>query len=324
MNKVNVLAHINSGMQAVLEKEKELAGDANDTSVGFEHMRLNYVEGRKYWSQDGPELTKVIDRTIEGPYGDIPVRFYYPTSQNNMPAIVYAHGGGFVLGNLDTHDRITRILAEKTGAVVVAVNYQLSPESKFPRAVHEVAAVAEHLHSQGDLYGINGDRLAFAGDSGGAHLGLAATFYLREEKQDNSFITCLLLFYGWFGLADSSTMRLYGGPWDGLTEEDWHFYLSQYANDPNELRESPYANCFKNDMSHDMPACYIAAAEYDPLLDDSITLAAMLEVCGVPFEYELFKGTIHAFLHYTRMLDEANEALEHSADFYRKQLEKKV
>ncbi|MEG0376240.1 MAG: alpha/beta hydrolase fold domain-containing protein, partial [Raoultibacter sp.] len=193
-------------------------------------------------------------------------------------------------------------------------------EAQFPSAVKEVAAVATYLHEHGAQHGIDGNRLSFAGDSGGAHLGLAATMYLREVCGNSEFIKCLLLFYGWFGLTDSSSMRLLGGSWDGLSEEDWQFYLRMYAEDPTELKTNPYANCFLNDLSWDMPACYIAAAQYDPLIDDSATLAAILEENSIPHHYEVFEGVIHAFLHYTKMLDAANDALEHGATFYRQQL----
>ncbi len=329
MNKLDVLSLISPQMKAVLAKEDELAGDANDTSVGFERMRENYVAGRAYWAEGGPVMAEKADAAVEGPRGDVPVRFYYPTAESAAaaddgrgatPGIVYVHGGGFVLGNLDTHDRVCRILAERTGAVVAAVDYRLSPEAKFPSAVEEVAAVASYLHERGAAHGVDGERLSFAGDSGGAHLGLAATLYLREERGDSSFVKCLLLYYGWFGLTDSSSMRLLGGPWDGLAEEDWRFYLQLYANDPAELASSPYANLFLNDLTRDMPACYVAAAEYDPLRDDSATLAAICGQYGIPCRYEVFEGVIHAFLHYTKMLDAANDALEHGATFYREQL----
>ena len=320
MNKLDVLSKINPQMKAVLAREDELAGDANDTSVGFEQMRENYVAGRAYWTEGGPTMAKQLDAEIEGPHGAIPVRYYYPVEQESAPAIVYVHGGGFVLGNLDTHDRVCRILAQNAGVPVVAVDYRLSPEAKFPSAVEEVAAVAAYLHENGSRHGIDGERLSFAGDSGGAHLGLAATMYLREELGGSDFVKCCLLYYGWFGLTDSSSMRLLGGSWDGLTEADWQFYMQMYANDPAELAVNPYANLFLNDMERDMPACYIAAAEFDPLRDDSATLAAICEQYGTPCRYEVFEGVIHAFLHYTKMLDAANDALEHGATFYREQL----
>ena len=279
-NKIDVLARISPQMAAVLAKEDELAGDANDTSAGFAQMRENYVAGRAWWNEGAPEMGRVVDDAVEGSFGAIGVRRYYPceiAEGATAPAIVYVHGGGFVLGNLDTHDRICRILAKRAGVPVVAVDYRLSPEAKYPSAV-------------------------------------------REEMGGADFVKCLLLFYGWFGLTDSSSMRLLGGPWDGLTEEDWQFYLNLYAEDPAALAAEPYANLFLNDLTHDVPACYIAAAEFDPLRDDSATLAAICEQYGTPFRFELFEGVIHAFLHYTKMLDAANDALEHGATFYRETL----
>lgn len=159
MNKLDVLNLISPQMKAVLEVEDSLAGDANDTSVGFEQMRANYIEGRKFWVAGGPEMVAKLDSEIDGPNGAISVRFYYPTEESykgrtdgttKTPTIVYVHGGGWVLGNLETHDRICRVLAEKSEAIVVAVDYRLSPEAKFPSAVHEVAAVAKHLHENAD------------------------------------------------------------------------------------------------------------------------------------------------------------------------------
>lgn len=326
MNKLDVLNLINPQMKEVLRMEDELAGDANDTSCGFEVMRQNYIEGRRFWAEGGPQMAGQFDDAIDGPNGEIPVRFYYPTEEvlkgrtdntTKTPAIVYVHGGGWVLGNLDTHDRICRVLAEKSEAIVVAVDYRLSPEAKFPSAVHEVAAVAKHLHENAAQYGIDGERLGMAGDSGGAHLNLASTLYLREEVGDASYIKALLLYYGPYGLTDSASRRLLGGAWDGLTEEDWKFYIGLYAEDPAAINEERYCNLFLNDLTRDMPACYIAAAEFDPLKDDSATLAAICEQYGHPFRYEVFKGTIHAFLHYTKVLDDANDALEHGASFFR-------
>ena len=142
MNKLDVLARINPQMKAILAKEATLAGDANDTSVGFDIMRENYVLGREFWVEGGPVMKLSFDEELTGPHGPMAVRFYYPTDEAlagkeaqspTTPVIVYVHGGGFVLGNLDTHDRICRILARNTGAIVVAVDYsKLSSSKKLP------------------------------------------------------------------------------------------------------------------------------------------------------------------------------------------------
>ncbi|MFR3890720.1 MAG: acetyl esterase, partial [Eggerthellaceae bacterium] len=114
MNKLDVLARINPQMKAILAKEATLAGDANDTSVGFDIMRENYVLGREFWVEGGPVMKLSFDEELTGPHGPMAVRFYYPTDEAlagkeaqspTTPVIVYVHGGGFVLGNLDTHDR---------------------------------------------------------------------------------------------------------------------------------------------------------------------------------------------------------------------------
>ena len=325
MEKLDVLSLINPQMKAILAKEDELAGDANDTSVGFEVMRENYILGRQYWVQGGPQMKESFDETVEGPNGPVPIRFYYPTQETldakeakegKVATIVYVHGGGFVLGNLDTHDRICRVLADDAQAIVVAVDYHLAPEAKYPSQIQEVCAVLTHLHENGAEYGIDGDRLAMAGDSGGAHLNLASTLYYRDKIGDASFIKALLLYYGSFGLRDSNSHRLLGGPWDGLEEKDLEFYMTLYGGDFDKLIQEQYFNLYLNDFTHDMPALYIAAAEYDPLIDDSDLLATIAEQSGVPYQYEVFEGVIHAFLHYTRALDAANDALEHGATFF--------
>ena len=235
-----------------------------------------------------------------------------------------SESGAQVLENMRLQAILNTAGSGAVDAYVAAAKSEASTKARESgggmSAVREAAAVAAHLHEAGKAWGIDGDRLAFAGDSGGAHLGLAATLYLREEMGGADFVKCLLLFYGWFGLTDSSSMRLLGGPWDGLTEEDWQFYLNLYAEDPAALAAEPYANLFLNDLTHDVPACYIAAAEFDPLRDDSATLAAICEQYGTPFRFELFEGVIHAFLHYTKMLDAANDVLEHGATFYRETL----
>ena len=142
MNKLDVLAKINPQMKAVLAREDELAGDANDTSAGFEQMRENYVAGRAYWAEGGPVMAETLDASVRGPHGDIPVRYYYPTreaaagraaGEPATPGIVYAHGGGFVLGNLDTHDRVCRILYLFGGIGLGGPGYERKVVRGLPR-----------------------------------------------------------------------------------------------------------------------------------------------------------------------------------------------
>ena len=140
-NKVDAHALMNDQMKAVLAKSAELAGsDAFATDAGFEGMRENYTKERKFWNEGGPVMAKTVDEMFDGPMGEFKVRFYYPVEAEKLPAIVFIHGGGFVVGNPDTHDRVCRILAEKTGAAVVSVDYHLSPESEVPHQHQGVRA----------------------------------------------------------------------------------------------------------------------------------------------------------------------------------------
>ncbi len=237
-----------------------------------------------------------------------------PDGDHARPCVLFIHGGGFVVGNLDTHDRIMRVLAEFSGAVVVGIDYRLSPEHKFPVAVEECAAITKYLHRYGPRYGIDPAQLLLAGDSGGANLALATALLLRDRGDDNGFLKGLILYYGLFGLKDSSSQRLLGGNWDGLTRKDLAYYNDCYLETPEDA-DSPYFDCLSADLSHGIPPTCIVAAALDPLLDDSLTLKQMLAGHGVPCEYRVYEGVLHGFLHYTKILPEANDALRQGAAF---------
>ncbi len=316
-NKLNVASLMSDQMKAVVAKQVELAGDAFDTNVGFEEMRDNYVKERAFWNEGGPVMAKTVDQVMEGPAGEFKVRYYYPVEADVLPVIEFIHGGGFVVGNLETHDRACRLLAHLTGAAVVAVDYQLSPESKYPTNILECVHVANYLHEHGAEHGIDGNDLSFAGDSGGAVLSMAANLWLRDKCGDNSFVKTLLLWYGFYGLMDSCSMRLFGTIEDGMRREDMDYYMSCYLDDLSELERSPYLNMLSADLATSMPATFLASAELDPLKDDSTTLHHILKNNGVPCEHVEYPGVLHAFIHYTKMLDEANACIEHSAMFWK-------
>jgi len=293
-------------MRAVIEKLNELAPDAYDTGADMPAQRAAYNKERRYWNEGGPEMAETRDDVIDTPNGSVPVRLHVPENASDS-ALVYLHGGGFILGNLDTHDRIMRVLASESGATVIGVDYALSPEAKFPVALLQSAAVVRHLQSN---YGFT--RIGLAGDSGGAQLSLATYLYLREAGEPN--IAALLLYYGLYGLRDSASRRLLGGPWDGLTQADLQYYEDCYLADPADAA-SPYVDCLSADLS-DLPPTFICAAELDPLRDDSAALAVMLQTHEVPIKYIVYPGVLHAFLHNSRHLETAGQALRDGALFY--------
>ncbi|AZU60183.1 acetyl esterase [Neobacillus mesonae] len=314
-NKYNAYKMMTPEMLETLKKQNELVDDAFSTDVTFEEMRENYIKERKFWNEGGPEPQKTIDIRVEGPYGPIPIRFHYPIRRTGKGAVVYIHGGGFVVGNLDTHSKIIRLLMNETESVVIGIDYHLAPEYKYPTQVEECAFIVEWLRAHSEEYDIDRNDIALAGDSAGANLSLAAALYLRDTKQDISYLRGLLLYYGAYGLTDSKSMRLFGGDYDGLSRKDLLAYTKMYIGEENaDLR---YFDCFSNDLTKGVPPCYIACGELDPLLDDSKLLFDILKYNKGKVEFEEFKGVIHAFLHHSRILPEAIKAIQHGAVFYK-------
>jgi acetyl esterase len=276
--------------------------------------RAAYAHERAFGNAVPVELVVTEDVAVETTGLITPLRLYHPHHPSPGPALVYLHGGGFVLGSLDTHDRIMRLLARDTGVTVIGVDYALAPETKFPRQLEQIAAAIEQLPAR---FGLDPARIALAGDSAGAHLALAATLCLRDRG--DALPAALLLYYGSYGLRDSASRRLYGGPEDGLTEEELAFYRQCYLREPEDARDPRY-DLLAADLAG-TPPCFIAPCALDPLLDDSRALAALLEEQGTPVELRIYDGVLHGFLHLSRMLDLATTAIEDGARFLRTQLE---
>ncbi|MDC4233034.1 alpha/beta hydrolase fold domain-containing protein [Actinomyces sp. B33] len=301
-------------MGQVVATQNELAEGAYTTGQSLEDMRRAYRAERSFWNEGGPSVGSCVDEETPTRHGCVRVRHYRPHGDGILPLIVYTHGGGWVIGDVDTHDRITRTLCHLTGAAVISIDYTLAPQAKFPRQINECRDVIANIRDRADQWRIDPDDIAFAGDSAGANMAVATALMMRDEGS-LARARALLLFYGAYGLRDSMSMRLLGGPWDGLTEEDYAYYLDQYLSDPADA-ENPYFNILGNDFSSGIPPCYVAAAGLDPLRDDSRALAEILGICGVPRVFHEVEGVIHGFLHHSRMLDQTMSVLTEAADFY--------
>lgn len=318
MNKLPVPQLWTTETGAAVAKQVELAANAYSTDQTLEEMRLAYNKERRYWNEGGPKMVATRDAMVPTRHGNVKVRMFRPVEADKLPAIFFSHGGGWILGNLDTHDRMTRILAEQTGAAVIAIDYTLSPEARYPRHIEECVDVGLEIRKKALEWGIDSSDVSYAGDSGGASIALASYLYMRQEHGNADGIRSLLLFYGWYGLRDSISSRILGGEWDGLTEKDFDTYKQMYFSSPEDAR-APYVDLLSQDLTQEMPATYICAAGLDPLRDDSICLAKIMEAAKNPHKLEVFDGIIHAFLHHTKMVPQANEAIASAAAFFKKQ-----
>ena len=301
----------------------------------IEAMRADYNDERAFWNEGGPQMVRTDNMTLPLAGASVPVRIHRPVDAETLPAIIFVHGGGFTVGNLDTHDRIQRVLAAESGAAVIAVDYSLTPEAVFPQAMHEVAGAAAYFAARGSEHGIDPKRLAFAGDSAGANLALTATLLLRDEPHvaaeaagldadpsagqpggDSDFesIRSLLLYYGTYGLRDSATMRLYGGWWDGLSCADLEVMLEAHYRGAQYVA-NPYVDPLTADYSKPVPPMFIVGAELDPLADDSRALNKVLGTFGREREFHLEEGALHSFLHFGRMMEASRDVLAWGAEY---------
>lgn len=313
-HKYNVPAMWTEQMGTVVAKQDELAAGAYVTGQSLDDMRAAYRKERAFWNEGGPEVFSSEDVMVPTRYGQVRVRHYRPSEEGQLPLIVYVHGGGWVIGDVDTHDRITRTLCHLTGAAVVSVDYTLAPEARFPHQIHECRDVVAHIRENAHQWGIDPEDVSFAGDSAGANMSIATMLMMRDEGSLTS-VRAMLLYYGVYGLKDSSSMRLLGGVWDGLTEADYQYYLDQYFADPADVNDK-YFNILGNDFSQGIPPTYVVAAGLDPLRDDSRTLVDILNLCSVPHLYNEVEGVIHGFLHHSKMLDDTMDVLSEGAHFF--------
>jgi len=303
-------ARLDPEMAAAVAESQRLVAELGPVAADdWLASRAAYAHERAFWNAIKPELASVENLNIPGPGGPLACRLYRPSRASPLPALVYFHGGGWVLGNLDTHDRIMRLLALKSGAAVIGVDYRLAPEHKFPAAWDDALASVRHFVREGSALGIDPRRLAVGGDSAGANLSIAACLSLGP--QERAAIKVQLLYYGAFGLRDSASARAFGNDADGLTRSAMDRYKEWLQRDPSDLADPRFDN-----LSADLrglPPAFIAASALDPLLDDSRSLAQLLTEAGVANELVVYEGVLHGFLHYSRMVGKAMQALDAGA-----------
>lgn len=278
--------------------------------------RQDYIEERKFWNEGGPMPAKVTEMTVDGPNGPIPVRLHYPNTDAPKGITVYLHGGSFAMGNNDTHSRVMRIFAEESDTVVIGVDYRLAPEYKYPSWILEGVAVIRYFHEHGAEYGLDPNDISICGDSAGGYLTLACALYLRDHEPEISWINSLILYYGAYGMFDSASYRLWGNEIDGMMREYDETYYPSSSIDEKDLKE-PYYDLLYNDLTHDVPPCFICCGTADPLLDNSTVLYEILHDKGMPCELKLYPGVMHAFVHYSRMMEDARDALHRGGQFVR-------
>lgn len=239
----------------------------------------------------------------------VPCRLYLPASpEPGGGAIVFLHGGGFVFGDLDTHDAQSRRLANRTGLAVLTVGYRRPPEHPFPAAVEDADAALHWLVGAAPATGIDVSRLVALGDSAGGNLALVAAL-----RNPNLFAATVLV-YPFLDpeLRFDSYRREAGGL--GADEAAW--YWQQYAASPDDLSHPDLAP-LGSEALHTLPPSLVVAAEHDPLVDEDRELVRRMETAGVPTRLSTYPGMVHGFWRHPEQFDAAEESLAEIADFLR-------
>ncbi|ETX00261.1 MAG: lipase [Candidatus Entotheonella factor] len=292
--------------QSVLDVVAALNLPANHT-VSPDEARAN---AKMRPRAEGPEVAKVEDRLIPGPGTDIPVRIYTPAGPGPFPILAWFHGGGWVVGDLDSADGAARKLTVGANSVTISVDYRLAPETKFPGASDDcytaTAWAARHATE------LNGDasRLAVGGDSAGGNLAAAVSLMARD-RQGPSIVFQLLI----YPVTDCDfTTASYTNNAEGylLSKASMEWYWDHYLSHPSDA-SNPYAAPLQAKDLSGLPPALVVTAEYDPLCDEGEAYGARLKAAGIPTVCTRYDGMIHGFFGMWAALNQGQQAIDEAS-----------
>ena len=284
--------------------------------------RASYRSRRTFTQPDAPEVFKVEDKVVSYEGVNVPVRVYHPhaaQSQAALPGLVYLHGGGWTVGDLDTHDVLCRSLCLQADIVVVSVDYRMGPEHKFPAAYDDTVAAFNWTVAHAASLGIDASRIAIGGDSAGGNLSAAACLGLRGQAVQPAFQ--LLIYPATIMWQDTASYHANGKGYM-LTQESIAYYTENYLcnrEDAKDWRASPQLA-----ESHaGLAPAFVMTAGFDPLRDEGLMYANALSKAGVSAQYICFERQIHGFITMGRVMQEANTAVSLCASVLRANLHRK-
>lgn len=279
-----------------------------------DEARRFYRERRFITQPQPPEVAQVAALQAEGPNGVIPLRLYKPllsaaasaANAGPLPVLVYFHGGGWVIGDLDTHDTLCRELANRARCAVVAVDYRMGPEHRFPAAVEDCIAATYWIYRQAEALGLDRSRIAVGGDSAGGNL--AAVVSIAARDAGDLPIAFQLLIYPATDMRRTAPSHTTNGEGYLLTRDTINYFHDHYITDPAhdlDWRASPLLH----DDLHGLPPAFVLTAGYDPLRDEGLMYSQRLTEAGNRTTHICFERQIHGFIVMGKVIDEANAAV---------------
>jgi acetyl esterase len=259
-------------------------------------------------------VAQVVNRTIPGPAGEIPVRIYTPTGNGPFPALVFFHGGGWVICDLDTHDSSCRSLCNGAGCVVVSVDYRLAPEHKFPAAPEDCYAATQWVSGHAAEINANPGKIAIGGDSAGGNLTAVVAQMVRD--QGGPRLAFQLLIYPATDFTFDGPSIHENGQDYFLTNDDMKWFMNLYLNSDAD-KKNPLASPLQSANLHGLPTALVITAEYDPLRDEGEAYGKRLKEAGVPVTISRYNGVIHGFFSMEPLTDKGKQAREECAQALR-------
>jgi len=281
--------------------------------------RAAYRERRFFTQPAEPAMAEVRDLSVPGPGGAIPCRSYRPAGSAAdalLPCLVYFHGGGFVIGDLDTHDVLCRQLSNAGACAVVSVDYRMGPEHRFPAAVDDCLAVTRWVAAQAASLRLDPKRLAVGGDSAGGTL--AAVCAIEARRRGLPLALQLLFYPGTCAQQDTPSHKTFGHGFL-LEQEAIQWMFSNYLSHPaqrTDWRFAPLDGCDERGQSIDVEGvapAWMGLAECDPLVDEGVAYADKLRLAGVSVDLEIYRGVVHEFIKMGRLIPEAHTAHQDAA-----------
>jgi acetyl esterase len=311
-----------------LDPKAQTLLDARHALGGRPIETLSVADARAQTIQQSAPLNKrpiavaaVLNQTIPGPGGDLSVRIYRPEGRGPFPTVVYFHGGGFVICNLDTHDGLCRALCDASGHQLVSVDYRLAPEHKFPAAINDAHAATRWVFDHAAEIDADPVRISLAGDSAGGCLAAVVCIRLRDEGGPTPCGQVLIYPITTLRLDTTPSYAEFADGY-GLTRAGMHWFLSHYLADPSEANDPSGSPLLAPDLSG-LPPALIYTAEYDPLRDEAEQYAARLAESGVPTVLTRQEGMFHGYFRYVGLLDQARVGIDEVSRWLERQTDQR-
>jgi acetyl esterase len=286
-------------------------GFPDNRTITPDEARANARAGKAAIPSEQEPVGEITERTIPGPAGEIPIRIYRPDTAGPHPLIMLFHGGGWVIGDLDSEDTASRGLVNRVNAVLVSVDYRLAPETRFPGAPEDCYAATVWAVEQAEELGVDASNLATTGTSAGGNL--SAVIAQMARDRGGPAIKHQVLFCPVIDHYFDRPSSIENAEGYGLTRDGMIWFWEQYLG-PDGDGENPYASPIRAESLAGLPDATVIAAQYDPLLDEAADYATALKAAGVDATYTEYAGMTHGFNGSAGLVDAALDAIDEASN----------